>query len=64
MTSTLSDATSFGPMQLGMEFDGEEASCVTDAPAYWSSNIVRQPSSVAKLHFPGWKIRTLEQGGS
>ncbi|XP_046455032.1 zinc finger protein 236-like isoform X2 [Daphnia pulex] len=33
-TSTLSDASSFGPMQLGMEFDGEEASDVTDAPAH------------------------------
>ena len=30
-TSALNDTSSFEPMQLGMEFDGEEASAVTDA---------------------------------
>lgn len=33
-TSALNDASSFGSMQLGMEFDGEEASDVTDTPAH------------------------------
>jgi hypothetical protein len=41
-TSALNDTSSFGPMQLGMEFDGEEASDVTDLPTIYDSQVLSQ----------------------
>jgi hypothetical protein len=56
-TSALNDASSFGPIQLSMEFDGEEASDITDTPAHsdlptiYDSQVLSQ-SFTFQVRFP------------